>query len=124
MQDLSAHLGLLKQHGYRQEESLILLMRLQFVKIIHTEIERRNWSQREAAKFLKIAQPRVAEIAAYATDRFSTEMLIKILHRLNYRTTFSVKPGKLYVRPARLKKPTSGLKKAKAKGGEVTKKKA
>ena len=56
MQDLDQHIAVLKRHGYEQDEALILLMRLQLIKIIQAEISRRKWSQRDAAKILGVAQ--------------------------------------------------------------------
>lgn len=117
MQDFDQHLGVLKQHGYRQDEALILLMRLQLIKIINTEITRRQWSQRVAAKTLGVAQPRIAELAALATEKFSVEALIKMLQKLGLKTALKVTPGKHYIRPARLRKAKL---KARAKKG-VTK---
>ena len=72
-------------------------MRLQLIKIIKTEISRRKWSQREAAKILGVAQPRIAEISGMATEKFSVEILIKFLHQLGLRASLIVKPGKHYV---------------------------
>jgi len=105
--DLDQHMKVLKQHGYGQEEAIIFLMRLELVKMIKDEISMRNWSQREAAKFLQVAQPRIAEISAMATEKFSVEMLIKFLHRLELRCSLTVKAGKRYVRPERLRKVVS-----------------
>jgi predicted XRE-type DNA-binding protein len=97
MQDLRQHIVVLKKHGYPEDEALILLMRLQLIKIIKAEISRRKWGQREAAKILGVAQPRIAEISALATEKFSVEILIKFLHQLGLRASLAVKPGKHYV---------------------------
>jgi len=119
MQDLSQHIGVLKQHGYRQDEAIILLMRLQLLKVIQAEISRRKWSQQEAARILEIAQPRISEIAAMATEKFSTEMLIKFLHRLGLKASLTVKPGKHYVPAKRQRqKKSSGRMKSGGKVGE------
>ena len=119
MQDLSQHISVLKQHGYRQDEAIILLMRLQLLKVIQAEISRRKWSQQEAARILEIAQPRISEIAAMATEKFSTEMLIKFLHRLGLKASLTVKPGKHYVPAKRLRqKKSSGRMKSGGKVGE------
>jgi predicted XRE-type DNA-binding protein len=107
MQDISQHVGVLKQHGYRQDEAIILLMRLHLLKIIQAEISRHRWSQQQAASILEVAQPRISEIAAMATEKFSTEMLIKFLHRLGLRASLTVKPGKHYVAPRRIRKKES-----------------
>ncbi|MBX9719751.1 MAG: helix-turn-helix domain-containing protein [Candidatus Obscuribacterales bacterium] len=119
MQDLSSHYGVLKEHGYNQEEALIFMMRLQLVKIVNGEIRRRQWTQREAAKFLGIAQPRVAELSVMVVDKFSIEMLIKILHRLNLKASISIKPGKKYIPAARRKKLTA-IRLGRGKGGRTS----
>ena len=104
MQDLDQHIAFLKRHGYEQDEALILLMRLQLIKIIQAEISRRKWSQRDAAKILGVAQPRVAEISAMATEKFSVEILVKFLHRLGLKAVLTIKAGKHYVPPKRIRK--------------------
>lgn len=119
MQDLNQHITVLKQHGYRQDEALILLMRLQLIKIINAEILRRQWSQREAAKILGIAQPRIAEIAVLATEKFSVETLIKYLLRLDIKTSLSVKPGKHYLKPVRQRKTSTVNRAKRSKGGNT-----
>lgn len=124
MQDLDQHYGVLKQHGYRKDEAMILLMRLQLIKIIRAEILRRKWSQREAAKILGVAQPRVAEISVLATEKFSVETLIKYLLRLDLKAALSVKPGKHYMKPKRIRKSAAlkAIPKSKTRGGKLTKK--
>lgn len=121
MQDLQAHLSVLKQHGYRNDEAMIIIMRLQLIKIIRAEILRRNWSQREAAKILGVAQPRIAEISVLATEKFSVETLIKYLLRLDLKTSLSVKPGKHYMKPRRQRKTIASARKTKASKGGVAK---
>jgi len=99
MQDITPYLSVLKKHGYQQDDALVLLMRLQLIKIIKSEILRRKWSQREAAKILGISQPRIAEISVLATEKFSLETLIKYLSRLHLKASLLVKPGKHYMKP-------------------------
>ena len=119
MQDLSQHISVLKQHGYRQDEAIILLMRLQLLKIIQAEISRRKWSQEEAARILEVAQPRISEIEAMATEKFSAEILIKFLHRLGLKASLTVKPGKHYVPAKRQRQKKSSTRmKAGGKDGE------
>lgn len=107
MQDLSQFRSVLKQHGYRADESIVLLMRLQLMNIIKGEIEKRNWSQREAAKILGVSQPRIAEISVLATERFSVELLIKFIYRLGLRPALKITKSKHYEKP---KRPRNSLK--------------
>lgn len=106
MQDLAQHFAVLKRHGFAKDEAVILLMRLQLMKIIKMEIRRHGWSQREAAKMLDVSQPRIAEISALATEKFSLETLIKYLLRLNLKAGLTVAPGKQYVKPRKRKVST------------------
>lgn len=119
MQDLQQHLSVLKRHGYQKDEAMILLMRLQLIKIIRAEILRRKWSQREAAEILGVAQPRIAEISVLATEKFSVETLIKYLLRLELKTTLSVKPGRHYTKPKRLRKSSTVSQPKNTKGGRA-----
>jgi predicted XRE-type DNA-binding protein len=97
MQELSKHVDLLKRHGLQQDEAIILLMRLQLIKIINSEVKGKLWSQRDAAKILSVAQPRIAELSVLATEKFSVETLIKYLCRLGLKVSLMVKPSKHYV---------------------------
>lgn len=101
VQDLTQHISVLKRNGIGAEEGMLLLMKLQLIKLIKYEIEKRNWSQREAAKFLKVAQPRVAEISGFCVDKFSVELLLKYLHRLGLKVSMKVKSPKVPVRDKR-----------------------
>ncbi len=103
MQDLEQHINVLKKHGYDQDEALIILWRLQLIKVINAEINRRQWTQRKAAALLKVPQPRIAEIAVLASEKFSVEFLLKLIQRLGLKASLIVKPGKNYVRPERIK---------------------
>ena len=59
MQDLRQQICVLKQHGYRQDESLILLMRLQLIKIIKAkkEAETKAIQEQLARLSKKLEQP-------------------------------------------------------------------
>lgn len=115
MQDLAQHLSVLKRHGYKADEAVILLMRIQLMKIIKGEIDKRQWSQREAAKVLEVSQPRIAEISVLATERFSLELLIKFLHRLDLRTSLKISKSKHYDKPKKRRRPSTTKPAAKTK---------
>jgi predicted XRE-type DNA-binding protein len=113
MQGFSSHIDFLKRHGVRRDDSIILLMRMQLIKIINSEIKSRGWSQRDAAKVLSVAQPRVAELSVLATEKFSVESLMKYLCRLGLKVSLTVKPSKHYVPAKRQRqKKSSGRMKA------------
>lgn len=91
--DVSANYSdqlLLSKLGYAGEEGAILLLRIQLLKAIKKEIEKRGWSQAEAANFLEVKQPRISEIKQLRIDKFSVEKLAKLLHRLDKRISLSV----------------------------------
>jgi len=88
--DLSIDQSILERSGYSGEEGAILLLRIQLIRAIKAEIERRGWSQREAARFLGIKQPRLSEIAQIRIDKFSVEKLAKISYRLGLRVSLSI----------------------------------
>jgi predicted XRE-type DNA-binding protein len=92
-------------------------MRLQLIKIIRAEISCRHWSQREAAKMLGVAQPRIAEISVLATEKFSVEILIKYLLRLDLKPTLSIKPGKHYMKPRQQRRTAAASPTHRSKGG-------
>jgi len=88
--DVSTDKVLLKNLGYDGEEGTVLLLRIQLLKTIKQEIDRRGWSQDEAAKFLNVKQPRISEIKKLRIDKFSVEQLTKLLHRLDKRISLTV----------------------------------
>ena len=55
------------------------------------EILKRKWTQVQAAKELGVKQPRISEIFALRIDKFSVEILIRYLHRLNKEVVFKIK---------------------------------
>ena len=88
--DVSTDKVLLKNLGYDGEEGTVLLLRIQLLKSIKQEIDRRGWNQDEAAKFLNVKQPRISEIKKLRIDKFSVEQLTKLLHRLDKRISLTV----------------------------------
>jgi len=82
--------SLLKKLGYSGEEGSILLLRIQLLKAIKFEIEKRGWNQMEAAEFLEIKQPRISEVNKLRIDKFSVEKLAKLLHRLDKQISLTV----------------------------------
>ncbi len=54
-------------------------------------------TQAEAAKFLKIGQPRVSYIMNGATDKFSIDMLVKMLAKFGFSIETKVKRPKKQV---------------------------
>ena len=57
---------------------------------LQDHLRKRKLTQAEAAKLLKVAQPRVSDLMRGKIDLFSADMLIDMLGRLGARVTVSV----------------------------------
>jgi predicted XRE-type DNA-binding protein len=58
-------------------------------------IEQNDWTQEQAAKILRVKQPRIAEIMKLKTDLFSVDLLLKYLVRLGTNVSFQFKKSKI-----------------------------
>lgn len=90
MHDLNVYKQKLAEVGYADQDAAILLLRLQLILAIKAEIAKRNWSQREAAKQMGVAQPRIAELVGLRVDKFTVELLAKYLRSLKKEVTLKV----------------------------------
>lgn len=89
--DVEAYRRVFQQMGYTNEEGTCLLLRTQLIREVKEEILKRKWTQVRAAKELGVSQPRIAEIFALSIDKFSVELLIKYLYRLDKEVVFKIK---------------------------------
>src|SRR3989475_12653189 len=80
--------------GFRGEEAEHLLVRADLMIHLQKLIASRRLTQREAAKVLRVSQPRVSDLLRGRIDLFSTDALIDMLARLGARVRFSVKPSR------------------------------
>jgi predicted XRE-type DNA-binding protein len=76
--------------GYSDDSGASLLLRVKLMKAIKSEIESRNLTQREAARLLGVTAPRICEIWGLRIDKFSTDLLVKYLHRLGKEVTVEI----------------------------------
>jgi predicted XRE-type DNA-binding protein len=67
--------------GFSREEAVTLQIRSQLAVTLEQYIERKGWSQSQAAQTLKIPQPTVSKIINGNTDKLSVEFLIKLMVR-------------------------------------------
>lgn len=88
---LQHYRAVFKQMGYSNEEGAYLLLRTQLMKEIQQEIEKRQWSQSQAAEFLGVKQPRISEIYSLRIDKFSVELLVRYLYRLKKEVSLQLK---------------------------------
>ena len=91
--DPSIDQSILERSGYGGEAGVVLLLRVQLIRAIKAELDKRGWSQNEAARFLGVKQPRISEIMQLRIDKFSVEKLAKLSYRLGLRVTLSVAAG-------------------------------
>lgn len=67
--------------GFPPEEAAILAMRADMMAQLRLTIEKRKWTQAEAAKALGISQSRVSDLMRGKWDKFSLDMLVTLAIR-------------------------------------------
>ena len=80
--------------GFQREEAEHLLIRADLMIEVQKAIAARRLKQRDAAKLLRITQPRVSDLLRGRIDLFSSDALIDLLARLGVRVRLTVKPGR------------------------------
>src|SRR6266853_6322393 len=80
--------------GFSKEESEHLLIRADLLIQVQKAIVSRRLKQAEAAKILRVTQPRVSDLLRGRIDLFSTDALIDMLTRLGARVRVTVKSGR------------------------------
>lgn len=89
--------NIFKDIGFGTEEAANLLVRSQLISEIERIIKKKGWTQVQAAKALRVVQPRISELMSSRIDRFSVDILLKYLARLGKQVTVTVedfKPGR------------------------------
>ena len=76
--------------GFPEEEAVNMLVRANLMGTIRQIIRGNGWTQEQAAKILKVKQPRVAEIMSMKTQHYSIDLLMKLLDRLGRRVSVTV----------------------------------
>src|ERR687892_866699 len=79
--------------GFSKEESEHLLVRADLLIQVQKTITSRRLTQAEAAKVLRVTQPRVSDLLRGRIDLFSTDTLIDILARLGVGVKLVVRPS-------------------------------
>jgi predicted XRE-type DNA-binding protein len=80
--------------GFSKEESEHLLVRADLLIQVQKAIASKRLKQGEAAKVLRVTQPRVSDLLRGRIDLFSTDALIDMLARLGIGVRLMVKPSK------------------------------
>lgn len=80
--------------GFSKEESEHLLVRADLLIHVQKAIVSRRLKQAEAAKVLRVTQPRVSDLLRGRIDLFSTDTLIDMLARLGVSIRLVIKPAR------------------------------
>lgn len=67
--------------GFPPEEAAVLSMRADLMAQLRLVLEKRNWTQVEAAQALGISQSRVSDLTRGKWDKFSLDMLVTLAAR-------------------------------------------
>lgn len=78
--------------GFSREEAEHLLVRSDLMIQLQKVLTQRGCRQAEAARILRVTQPRVSDLLRGRIDLFSTDALIDMLARLGIRVRLVLKP--------------------------------
>ena len=80
--------------GFRAEEAEHLLVRSDLMIRLQKLVASRRLKQRDAAKILRVTQPRVSDLLRGRIDLFSTDALIDMLARLGVGVRLIFRPSR------------------------------
>jgi predicted XRE-type DNA-binding protein len=80
--------------GFSKEESEHLLVRADLLIQVQKAITSKRLKQAEAAKVLRVTQPRISDLLRGRIDLFSTDALIDMLARLGVGVRLVIKPAR------------------------------
>jgi len=80
--------------GFRGEEAEHLLVRADLMIEVQKMIVTRRYKQKDAAKLLRVTQPRISDLLRGRIELFSSDTLIDMLARLGAKVSFRVTPGR------------------------------
>jgi predicted XRE-type DNA-binding protein len=80
--------------GFSKDESEHLLVRADLLIQVQRAIAAKRLKQAEAAKVLRVTQPRVSDLLRGRIDLFSTDALIDMLARLGVGVRLVVRPAR------------------------------
>jgi predicted XRE-type DNA-binding protein len=76
--------------GFDEAEARVLEMRADLMAALREHIEKRGWTQSEAAKNLGVTQPRISALMKGAWRDFSADMLLVLATRMGLRPTLKL----------------------------------
>ena len=77
--------------GFPEHEATNIVARLKLMMQVESIIKEQSWTQQEAAKILGISQSRVSELMTSRSEKFTVDLLMKLLDRLGRQVEFTVK---------------------------------
>ena len=80
--------------GFSKEEAEHLLVRADLMIQVQKAITSKRLKQADAAKTLRVTQPRVSDLLRGRIDLFSTDSLIDMLARLGVEVRLVLKPAR------------------------------
>ncbi len=81
--------------GFDKEEAANLAIRSELMIEIERIIKKRKLTQSAAARLLEVSQPRISDLKNGKIERFTIDMLVKMLGKLNRKVDFKIKPSKV-----------------------------
>jgi predicted XRE-type DNA-binding protein len=76
--------------GFAPEEAALLGMRADLMARLRLTIDKRGWTQAEAARQLGIGQPRVSDLVRGKWEKFSLDMLVTLATRAGHKVQLEV----------------------------------
>jgi len=76
--------------GFSAEDSAVLTMRAELMASLRTIIEKKRWTQVEAAQQLGISQSRVSDLVRGKWEKFSLDMLVNLVARSGRKIKLAV----------------------------------
>ena len=78
--------------GFEEQEAANLKIRADLLLDLRRYIQKRGWTQAEAAAFFHETQPRISNLLAGEVSRFSIDKLINMLARAGMRVRVETEP--------------------------------
>lgn len=76
--------------GFEAEEAMNLKIRADLMLDLRDRIQKRGWTQKEAAEFLGETQPRISNLMNGEISRFSIDKLINLLGKVGMEVRIEV----------------------------------
>ncbi len=77
--------------GFPEHQAINIVARLKLMMQIESIIKQQRWTPEEAAKLLGIRPPGVSELMSSRWEKFTVDVLMKLLDRLGREVEFTVK---------------------------------